>query len=80
MPTGLQKLPDEALVFQLALTAHSLLAPWEKNLTSDVTGSCSARHTERHITPMLFDNPGGDFSTSVVNLCKVRIRQHTSRS
>jgi len=77
MPGGLPRIPGHALVFQLGFrcTEHAL-ALGEKP-TSDVAGSCSVRHAERHIAPMLSDNSGSDFSASVANLAKVRASLHT---
>ena len=37
---------------------------------SNVIGSCSARNIRRHIAPMIFDNPGGDFSASCLTCPK----------
>lgn len=51
-----------------------------ENPTSDVIGSCSARHTKRHLAPIISDSPGSDSSASVGNLSKVRASQHTNSS
>lgn len=80
MPGGLPRIPGHALVFQLGFCCTRHAVALGENPASNVTGSCSARRIERHIAPMIFDNPGGDFSASVANLSKVRTSQHTNSS
>ena len=63
---------------QICCTQHAMALG--ENPMSNVIGSCSARHIERHIASMIYDKPGGDFSASVANSSKVWTSQHTNSS